>query len=671
LEDKPSDKWERPIFKDEFYNSNYDRDERTNIPAVKRGTNINQEYINFRDQNPEITAFRNFAVGLYLDSQKHMDPKERLGLRVPAIERDLSIHETLQNRDIKKTIIQTKRRFTVTEQDGDEGLAAESATPDSAGKQKKFIPIRFRGRIPPEVQSRNMVETIGQFVAHSKRREMLSKLEPYAQAIQGVLSDDKNAPVTKKANSFARRIGIERHLKKEGDSYRLEQVRDQFNMFMYGQTDQADTRAWKWWSKMFSNLTAFKSLMTFSFEATGQGVNLLNGVFQQTIVSVLNSGEGTFSFKEVLAAYKTYIANTGGRIADTGKLIDKSYMTQLSEYFNFQGSYVDEFGRQLDSKGVLRNINTSLSLTIKNAVEDALAMTTMIAHLKSKKVKTQGGQIISLYDSFNIVDGTLKLRDDVLLTKEEVDATRQKLQDFQRKVNGNYAKLDKTKLETFVWGRALLFFKKYMAPLYMTRFGKKRYSLEEQSIEEGYISSSLKYFWEGSRNGIINLYKGETDNLHYFLFDQTRTPEQTRALKAFFLEIAIFSAVGLMIEHMLDYDDEDKNRFRKLEKDTVLNQNLVYILSKFRSEGLAFTAHGAVFSYDKFQKKLLNELIPYHKSMVRALKLGIFDEYEKDTGIHEKGDNKLAAEFFKVFGNFEYKFEPVQRLKDFEAGENR
>jgi len=148
-EHAPNISWKRRVIKQEYKNENYETS-LDGLPKIKAGKHQNADYQALRANNPALWEFRDFMMDKYLESQTLYPIGKGMGYKVPTIERDASGYSNIQ-RGFRGYGKQLKRKFALNAQDQDEGLFAYS---DETGHERKFIPIKFSGRLEADLVSR-------------------------------------------------------------------------------------------------------------------------------------------------------------------------------------------------------------------------------------------------------------------------------------------------------------------------------------------------------------------------------------------------------------------------------------------------------------------------------------------------------------------------------------
>ena len=674
----PNISWKKRKIKEEYRNPNGGL-EADGYPKIKQGLWQNPDYASKKASNPDLFEFRDYMIQEYLSAQENFEEGDRMGLRVPSIERDLSAYNLLTT-DPKtsgtQVLNKVKRALTLNEQDTDEGYRST----DEAGFEKRVVPILFRGKIEADLVSQNVIETIGKYVGQAEVYKVRRELSRTAKGVETTLEHDSHAPNSVKLSKIAKFFGLERQLKKRGLNQRLDTVRNLTNMLVYGETVSHENETNQRLYKIISSLLGSRAAALFAGSTWAQVVNLFGGQVQQLIKSAISTGSAKFSFSDFLWAQKEYLRNSGSFVQDTGKLSHTSFWTQFSEVFDINDlQLIGNFGEQLYKKGLFRQIRFDNLAMAKSIVEHELFMTTLMAFARNYHVTDVNGGRIALKDAYEMQGGVLTLKPDVNLSEKELSDIKGYINNLMRDINGNYAKLDRVQAENYWFGKTLLFLKKWVIPQVMHRYGGKKFSLEQDRIIEGYYVTTFGYF----KDAFMNRDLGALKTLLYTRADNLLTDQERDAINRTKMEILVLNLVSFTIMYALGYDDDDEDRFKELQKKNRAMQGLTYSLVKAYSEQSVFFPFAGIKEARKVKENLLANTFPYLESTIDILSKD-FDwgawkssdrdflvKYKRKTGIHQKGDFKVASDLLKLAGKTNAKSDPVEALRAFEQNLNK
>ena len=694
----PNISWKRRVIKDEFKNTNK-RTEADGLPNIKQGLHVNTEYEQRRRGNPDLWTFRDYMIDLYLGAQEHYPENLRMGMRVPSIERDQSLYDLAQNKQIKRGFGQFKRKFDVNAQDVDAGIYRTS---DEAGYERKFIPTFFRGKLDAALVSKNVVETIGKYAGQAEIYAARVKLAQLGEALETTLSHENHAPSSESLSLAAKALGIFKRNKKRGSNQRLDTVHEMINMFVYGETVAHETEAGKRFYKIISNLLGMRASMIFSelpnvFKSLTSGtvnigttgwsqlVNLFGGEMQQVIKASIKSGTARFSLTDYVWSKKEYGKNSTSFLNDVGKITNKSYWTQFAEFFDAnEMSYIDNFGEQLYSRGFLRQMSISNMSFFKNVVEHELFMTSIMAYARNKVVTKVDGTKIPLYQAFEVSGGQLHQKAGVELSDLDIAEMRGNIAALLRDINGNYGKLDRVLGENYWLGKTMFFMKKWLVPMVVARYGGKKYSMEQDKITQGYIRETAVLFGKGFADIFRGARNGELDLMGIGRIlvpemDKSLTDGQRDAIRRTRTELIMLSLMYLTYRMVLGYDPDDKERFQDLKKKNYYIQGLTYALVKATSEQSTFIPPWGFDEINKNRQNLLMNTSPFLTETIDILRKDFnysgegdfLERYKRDTDFNKKGDIKAISHIWKLVGLTNAKQDPVGALRSLESNLNK
>lgn len=663
---QPSFQW-----RDMVVNPNYINDFTKDIKgkAPVKNPRANAAYASLSADQRE---YLRFITTKYFESQSLIPQSQRMGIDLPAIERDMTVLDTVLNpKERAKTFTdQTMREMFTNQQDIDEAYG------DTTNRMVKYQPMMFSGEIDSSIVNYNLHQSILRYAGQAmKYKEIQDDVIPLTTATEAVLTHFH--PSVDTYSRTASRWGVVRRLlKPEGENNRLKVFRDFVDTFIYNQREIDDLPEFEVGgknlklSKVFSKLLGVRAASLMAGSVLPQGANLTNGILQGIITSVAKKGKLPFSVTHWLNAHRLAIKHSAEYVADMHKPGNKSKFTLMMDYFQaVPDDVLNTAGYELEQSALKKAMSTDILFFVKNSVEWELSAATFMAMATSYKVNYRGQQV-TMWDMFEKRNGRLEPRE---MTKEENAVFVQEMDRFikimngaNRDINGNYANMDKTLAERFWFGRAVFFLKKFVVPFFETRFSKRRYSNEYEDYIEGYHRSAVKMIYQSIREFM----KGRTLEDLTFLYN-TADESQRGAFKAFITEMMILGI--LIMLGKLVYDEDDEERFQDLEKESFIYQTFVYTLLKTKSEMKTFIFPFGVDEIDRIKGNAFTEVFPFLSQLVDLVKTIDWDDlemetYKRDTGWAEKGDLKFVHQLMKLVGGSPAKsVDPIQAIKNLEA----
>ena len=344
-----------------------------------------------------------------------------------------------------------------------------------------------------------------------------------------------------------------------------------------------------------------------------------------------------FTKADLAKAIGSYAANIPNYVADLQRPI-KSKDTQLSIMLDaIQGEIENEFGERITGNIAQKMFRTSSLFLLTRAGEHQLQITNMKAMMFGKKVQTNKGEEINLYEAFvTDAEGRVSLRKDIKFTQEDLTKFIRDMHGVNRMLNGNYSDLHKTMLQRKWYGNLLLSYRKYLYPSIRARYGSERVDYERNTVEVGYLRY---FFFDYIPTGLGNMLKGKGG----FPAWKNLKPHQKYALRKTSAELGMYGALtALGVGLFGSGDDENKQELTEAQKFGLL------MLLRLRSDIGMY--HIDMPSETLKQLKNPTASLQTVVGFVNVLKqLGSpFEVYEQDYGVHKEGDSKLKARMYKL-----------------------
>jgi hypothetical protein len=190
-------------------------------------------------------------------------------------------------------------------------------------------------------------------------------------------------------------------------------------------------------------------------------------------------------------------------------------------------------------------------------------------------------------------------------------------------------------------------YRKYLVPMARRRFGKTYRNEELGVVRQGYYNTFFKYLFSDYKRFASIVY-----NAHFHSKDQGLEPFEEANIRRAFMEISVYTMLGLLIAVLALGDDEDD------EEISAVRWIALYELTKLKKEMGSLMPVPTIIT-DNW--KVLKSPSAFNSTIDRTLRFGdqlltdvfslSFERYERKEGVFEKGDSKLYAKFLKLFGN--------------------
>lgn len=684
--------------KDEFLTEN-SLDEFTN--RAKAVGFRNKDYYDM--QGTKDGKLLNKLLKEYKEAQDLFPPGKRMGYRIPSISRENNIINIFTNPELRKKSTQHQlllRDTTTTEQDIDEG----EALADTEGVEIRSLPHYYSSYLDIDLVSTDVVSSIMRYsMAAAKTQFMRNELVPTATSLLDVMakktpSNNKKDKVwssiySKLDNEFINRMGLKGFAKQRyNENNRLAIMAEFVDTFIYGMDVsskhkaelQLGKRTFRL-DKILGKLRGIKSFLTMaalpgSYIIANQMGNVANGIFNQLIHTLVRDGHFKFTFKQWLAAHVEYGrysvgimgSNEGSLAGDylNGRIGEsQSKFGKLMDHFNVLENRVqDEHYQIMRDKNHWRKLfRGDFLFFIRNAAELRLYGTTFLAYMKSQQVEING-QKATLWDAY---DGN-KLKANVTMDGQPVneDIIRTDIQYMLRITQGNYAKFDKTLLENRWYGSGIMWMKKFWVEFFLARYGTNRFNVTNQDMIEGYWLTTF-------------------NNLKETLYDDPRkwgqniknlSDDEKVALKKAGLELAFIVSLGAITSLLFGYDEDDEERFKKMEERNDMFDWGLYFLLKSKSEAESMTMFGGLDETWKNVTGIPGGVFPYGKDVIDIFKDDIkwygpipWTDYTKRKQFgYDEGTSKLYIKAIKLLTITKpSRFSAEETIRNFEKSKNR
>jgi hypothetical protein len=226
-----------------------------------------------------------------------------------------------------------------------------------------------------------------------------------------------------------------------------------------------------------------------------------------------------------------------------------------------------------------------------------------------------------------------------------------KIHSVSNRIFGIYNRESNVDLLRYSLGRAAMMFRKFLPQGITYRFGGKKYNYQQDIFTRGMYRDFYKYLFTDFKELATAIYNPDAAAL---------TPLEKQNLQRALAEHALIMVTGaivLSLSYILEGEDDDdpKVQFGKwaLYLSLRLNNELATYGAAFNpaTRGVpspmpliySFSNVSAIFNVVKKTSKLLTQLLDDIITLSPA-------QYERDTGIFEKGDYKSLANLMKLIG---------------------
>lgn len=542
---------------------------------------------------------------------------DRLYLELPRDPKTLSErirHGDLQG--IKNSFLEKLKFFDDASQDKEEvnrkRIDKKVVRADIYGNELSTIPVKFTGKLTADNTSLNIDRSIYKYGLSIESKKALMEEHPFVEALKDTLerhgkySTSKVSIRTKLQNIVAKTLNYkpleitEEQVKEQGTYQRLENIRNLQEQYFQGiynkgmlpwMEEGATTVAFR--NYFLNPLLRLAGFGVMSGDIAGATTNQLAG---NTYLILDGISGRNFSIKDYLMSLKLFSTRLlPSFIEDINQpLGKKSLEAQLFNLYSPDQHFHNEIGKRYDTNVWLHVGESIKDLFLNPRLFGELQITASVfyAMLYNTRVKYKG-ELIPLTEAYEKDKyGYIKLKDGVEFTPKQFENLKIRIRQALRETQGNYAKQDKTLLERSALGSALMFMRRYFAPLLLDAWQVKRFNLSS-GTREGYNLTAFKVL-KLSLEGIKN-------KTNYW--DTFSTSEKLTVLKAmaFWTSTLFFNALILN----LDPDDE-KRKYKKTKNWDWLRLQLLLQAIRVKSEVEQMTPVGG---FNEIIKTIKNPLM--------------------------------------------------------------
>jgi hypothetical protein len=660
IQAKKNDLYNRLITQDEYdewYKDRVHETEWGTIQYRKELTRPSDIYLNPKweelyDKNDkpknEKGEYHKFLLETYLAVQELIPDSQKPGFRLPSIPKT-DLERAMTNGLIDTVSENLKDATTFRPYDTQFGIA------DTSQLGVKFTPVYFTQAMSIDNISLDLGRSVLLFAAMANRYHAMNELNGEISLFKTIISTPNRVAETNSKGEgildvFANSIGIDRFIKKNGESYSEMHLDAFLDMVVYGEMQKAEELLGVSTSKITNTLSGFSALTSIAMDPIKGVANNLQGNIQLIIEAM----SGQFISKSDLAVGKSEYVKAGPSfLSDFGKRTPESLMGRLIEFYDaMQGEFRDQYGRKVTSSVAIKLFSTDTMFFNMNFGEHELQVSTMIALMNNTNVIDKNTkksitllQAHKLYGAYDVAENT--------------DFTEIKRQDFQNKlhalnkrIHGVYNEFDKGTMQRYSLGRLAIMYRKHLVPGYKRRFKSLSMDQELGTFTEGFYITFWRLFAKDLLTFKWNMIEGWS----------TFTPFEKAQMKRAITELTLILTTTALAGFLLSMGDDDEEL-----KDNYAYNFALYEAIRMRSETAAYISPKDAYRVVKSPSAMTSTL-------ERAIKFTdqfffTWDpeklDFQRKQGVWEKGDNKSWAYFLKLIGISGYNVKPEAATESF------
>lgn len=660
---------------------------------------VNPKYMALMN-NPEVFNFYNQLMNMYFKLQNKVDGR-RTGYMVPgmassAIENfsTLGIKDTIRKQ--MDTYIDKEIRATGSQQDYIE---------NSYGALGDVIRLSGANQLPLSLQTTDSIGALMRYAGEAHYKAAMQEAAPVANMTieyLEMLSENIQNKIQAKDFTYIDPITNKKSTVDWNKRFKeinkvIEILKFEKRKFVNGQADNPEEKN-RQLTKVVKQVMAYTSFVRMGFDVVNQTKNYISGNVQ-AFLSAGGLDDGShYSKQNWMWAQKQFFGTfMPNYFTDWGKVNDVSESTMLYRKFNPLQKEFDKYLHEASGSKERRALGkfmnpVELGYMIQEKGDGAIGIVVMYAVLDSYKYKvfttdsagnktytknpdgtdmTVSGHEVYYQDANKL----LQIRKDVEFTKEDEKFIRNIIYSEMRRAQGNYAGWDKTKFEENIVGKLVFYYRKYIIPQFLNRFGYLRPNWEGAEVTVGYwralakvykaygFVETSKYFFNFGKQGTNAINTATIGKVYSKSISQARRDAVAMGI------LTILAIAGTQYVKRKDDDDEELG---------FLEGNALRLMWGVKGETTAmFPLGGGSTEYIKnftsattYLRELTaaKKLTTHALSTIMALSMqggeepdpeydselysAIWKEayYSRKSGAYEKGDMKLAKDFVDLTG---------------------
>jgi hypothetical protein len=496
-------------------------------PKKGPGRNINPKYLDLLN-NKEQFEFYNSMMDIFFDLQQKIEGR-KIGYQVPGFAS--SLIEGIANESLGKGFAKQYNAFLDR---NFKAMGQQDMSENIHGDIGARIRMRFSNQLGEEIQSS---DAIGSFMKWTTEAHMNISMQEIAPKSKGFIEFMKvqreqlakdilkgEVFVTDEVTGKRTKVDIKQKLAEMDNLIKILEFEN--NKFLYGITENA-TDAGRGTKKIIDGFFKYTSFIRIGFDVINQTKNYTSGNVQ-AFLAAGGSDSAHYSKRDWLFA-KGKVYGYGGFLSnylkDWGRISDLTETTMLYRMMNpAQKDIIKYFSDSSGTKGrrlaeKLVSVG-ELGYMLQDKGDTEIAVTVMYAIMNNYKfeqiesIDPVTGEKIFKRDSKGEVvmvpsheayikdkNGNLVIRNDVNYSKEDEKRIRNIVYSEMRRAQGNYAGADQTEFESRILGKMVFFFRKFLVPQFLNRFGYLRPNWEGSEVAVGYwraFAKAMKLFGVGN-----------------------------------------------------------------------------------------------------------------------------------------------------------------------------
>ena len=616
---------------------------------------INSKWLELydKDGNPKNKKgeYHKYLTDQYFKAQEKIPESQRPGYILPSIEKT-NIERAIDNGIKDVALNKVKEMSKVQSYD------TQFTVADLTEQGAKILPVHYVQKMDIKDVSLDLARSVLMFNSMANKYDAMNAINSEINLFKTIIGKRQVVRTNSKGeqimDAFLKRRGYTEFVRQNNESNGKKHLDAFIDMVVYGEMQKAEDIMGLSLSKITNTAMGFSALTSIAADLLKGVANNLQANIQIIIESV---GGEYFNTKNYAKGKAVYAAAVPGFLADFGKPVSDSWGGELVMlYDTIQGNFKDKFGNKISASAARRLFRTDTLFFNQYFGEHEAQVSMMFALMDATKViENETGSEITLLEAhkkYGVKD---------IFTK--TDYTEKKRQDFQnrlhalnKRLHGVYNDFDKGTLQRYSLGRLLLMYRKHLVPGYKRRFKKSSMDQELGAPTEGYYRTFWNTFIKDTLRYKLNVMEAWSGY----------TPFQKAQIRKVVGEISIIVALTAIASILTVGDDDDEEKKVKQKDMSYIHNFLLYQAIRMRSETAAYILPTDLLRILKSPTAMTSTIERAIRLLYQILPWNITEEYERETGVWKKGDNKAWAKFLRLMGYSGYNLTPAEAVKSFE-----
>jgi hypothetical protein len=623
----------------------------------------NEDYFKLQKENPDLFNYLSIVTKHHLEVQKEAPRDSKLGYVVPFMEKrfvdgggikslwrefDNKLNpaeegERNVNEGLKAKLLQRLKAFVgITSTDIEQSIVKT----DLLGNPIKKVFTPYTIWTSPERVSRDLSVSTLHYSESLERTKALINNIPELNLLEQLLEQ---------YNPFEKNLVNTKGERVSASSNRmLEVVRNIKNTKIFG-----DFKEYELGQKVDEITLKLRKNTTFFSQSIINPANALKNWLQGQFTNIISgTTAGWTTEKNLMKAMKSPKTSFMKFTSELGNK-EKSLDFQIISLFNL--TFTNHISQMFTSTGFKRTLQGNFFYLSSEATEFSVISSLLYGHLWSKKITNNLGETKDLYDVFYLDNGVLKIKEGWKDKDSNLEINQDYINDLIIKSKNITEQIQGKQWNAKIADRYTLwknfeFFKQYFIPKLRERFAKGRKNISIGDDLEGYYITTFKRFM---REIISFLEEGRFSGV-------ALSPMEKQARRLMSKELLVMLSTYLFIAFVFGFDDDDKDRYKKLKENSWAENFMLMVLLNAKKETDSASIIPLLNVQENLTPPLLNETYNYvkepfigfglvddSKKLVNTLFNHITDNnayYDKDLNQYfiEKNESKFGHQLLRL-----------------------